>query len=51
MVDRNQLTYSVIVAARAALRQCRQHDWSSSDIETLSDSLDALVSCTTFGSA
>ena len=51
MVDRNQLTYSVIVAARATLRQCRQHGWSSKDIDTLSDSLGALVNCTTFGSA
>jgi hypothetical protein len=50
-VDRNQLTHSVVVAARAALRQCRQHGWSSRDIEALSDSLDALNSSTAFGSA
>ena len=51
IVDRSQLTHSLIVAARAVLRQCRQHGWSSRDIEALSESLDALVNCTAFGSA
>lgn len=50
-VDGNQLTHSVVVAARAALRQCRQHGWSSRDIEALTDSLDALNNSTAFGSA
>ena len=51
MVGRNHLTHSVILAARATLRQCKQRGWTSEDIEALSDSLDALVNCTGFGSA
>jgi hypothetical protein len=51
MIDRNQLTHSVIAAARAALRQCRERGWSSRDIEALSDSLNVLVTSKRFGSA
>jgi hypothetical protein len=51
IVDRNKLTNSAVVTARGTLRQCRQHGWSSKDVDALSESLDALVNCMTFGSA
>jgi hypothetical protein len=50
-VDRDHLTHSVVVAARATLHLCRQRGWASRDIEALRDSLEALSGCTTFGSA
>lgn len=51
MIDGNQLTHSVIIAARAALRECRERGWGSRDIDALGDSLDVLLACTAFGSA